>query len=211
MKRYKSVIKKLEETNYKKGVNRLDTNSDFYKMWKTLHIIGFVWFMFFQLSYIFSNTMALLFFERAGQNVDDGLYITFIAAAILVAAAFVFIKRGWFIPAFLLTATPCMVEMVALSRNEDVSLAFLNHGLLSNKYIWFHYAPAVLLIITGLVICIIGVKTYIHFANDYKIAMASLYAAYTEEHPEISDVEWQQHLEAEDKILAETEKGRKKK
>ena len=36
MKLYKSVIKKLEETNYKKGVNRLDVNSDFYKVSKVV-------------------------------------------------------------------------------------------------------------------------------------------------------------------------------
>ena len=41
--------------------------------------------------------------------------------------------------------------------------------------------------------------------------MASLYAAYSVEHPEISDIEWQKHLEEEDKALTAAEKGRKKK
>ncbi|MEE0928342.1 MAG: hypothetical protein UIG59_04040 [Acutalibacteraceae bacterium] len=211
MKLYKSVIKKLEEINYKKGVNRLDVNSDYYRVGKTLYYFAFAWFMFFQLSYIFSNTMALLFFERAGKNVDDPLYITFICAAVFVIAGLVFIKLKWHLSAFVLTAVPCAAEIIQLGKNEDVSLAFLEHGFLSNKYFWFHYAPAGLLILLALIVCGIGVKSYIHFRNDYKIAMASLYAAYSVEHPEISDIEWQKHLEEEDKALTAAEKGRKKK
>ncbi len=212
MKLYKSVLKKAEEINYKKGVNRLDINSDFYKVGKKVYAFAFIWFIFFQLSYIFSNTMALVFFsDGAGKNVDYPLYITFVAATVLVVAGYVFLKLKWHIPSFLITAASCLYEIVRLGRNEDVSLAFLNHGFLSNKYFWFHYAPAGLMTLVALVLCVVGVKSYIHLRNDYKNAMSSLYAAYTEKHPEISDIEWQKHLEEEDKALAEAEKGRKKK
>ena len=213
MKLYKSVIKKLEETNYKKGVNRLDVNSDFYKASKVVYYIAFAWFMFFQLSYIFSNSMALLFFERAGKNVDDALFITFITVAVLVFAGFFFIKLKWHVSAFIVTALPCVSVMVQLGRNEDVSLAFLEHGFLSNRYFWFHYAPAGMLIVLSALVCAIGVKSYIHFRQDYKIAMAALLDNYKESHPEVSDIEWQAYLEAEDLKLQEAAKleGKKKK
>ena len=47
MKYYKSVLKKVDLINYKKGRTRLDEESGFYKACKVLYILSFAWFMLF--------------------------------------------------------------------------------------------------------------------------------------------------------------------
>lgn len=199
MKLYKSVIKKLEETNYKKGITRLDTNSGYYKVSKVLYYIAFAWFMFFQISYLFSNTMAFFFFKQAAGNIHTELFVTSWIVFALMVAGLVFIKLKFHMAAFFCSAAGGIAQMVALNSNENISLAFLENGFLSNKFFWFHYAPAILIILFLLVACIIGVKSHIHFKNDYKKAMAAMFAKYSEENPNVSDAQWQQYLEELDK------------
>ena len=202
MKIYRAVIKKVEETNYKKGITRIDTNSSFYKTGKVLYYIAFAWFMFFQTSYLFSNTAAFLFFKKAAENIHESLYITSLIVFFMMIAGFVFIKLKQHVVAFVLNTAAAILQMSALHKNEMVSLAWLEHGFLSNKYFWFHYAPAILIILFALIIGIVGVKSYIEFKRDYKVAMNSMYTAYLEEHPNTSDIEWQEYLE---KLDAEKE------
>lgn len=207
MKFYKTVINKAEEINYKKGVNRIDTNSSFYTVSRLLYYIAFAWFVFFQGSYLFSNTMALLFYKRAGENVDIPLFVTSSVVFVLTVAALVFIKLKWHVAALVLNISAPLAQIITLGHNEDVSLAFLEGGFLNNKYFWFHYVPAVLIMLLTVIICIIGIKSYIHFKDDYKNAMAKMYIEYSSTHPGISDIEWQQYLEELDaEYIAESRK-----
>ncbi len=207
MKFYKTVINKAEEINYKKGVNRIDTNSSFYTVSRLLYYIAFAWFVFFQGSYLFSNTMALLFYKRAGENVDIPLFVTSSVVFVLTVAALVFIKLKWHVAALVLNISAPLAQIITLGHNEDVSLAFLEGGFLNNKYFWFHYVPAALIMLLTVIICIIGIKSYIHFKDDYKNAMAKMYIEYSSTHPGISDIEWQQHLEELDaEYIAESRK-----
>ena len=195
MKFYKSVVKKAEEINYKKGVTRIDTSSSFYTTSKVLYYITFAWFMFFQFAYVFANSMALLFYKKAGENVDTVLFATSLVVFVLSVAALVFIKLKWHIPALAINVAAPLAQIITLNHNEDVSIAFLEGGFLNNKYFWFHYAPAGLIILFSLIVCIIGIRSHIFFTEDYKKAMASMYVEYTEQHPNVSDAQWQSYLE----------------
>ncbi len=195
MKFYKSVVKKAKEINYKKGVTRIDTNSSFYTTSKVLYYIAFAWFMFFQFGYVFANSMALLFYKKAGENVDTPLFVTSLAVLFLSIAAFVFVKIKWHILALGINTAAPLAQIISLNHNEDVSIAFLEGGFLNNKYFWFHYAPAGLIFVFSVIICIIGIRSHLLFKDDYKKAMASMYIEYTEQHPNVSDAEWQNYLE----------------
>ena len=69
MKFYKSVLKRKDEDNYKKGIIRITTDSGIYKTTKILYYLSFAWFMLFHGLYLISNTTAFFFFERAAQNI----------------------------------------------------------------------------------------------------------------------------------------------
>lgn len=216
MKYYKSVIIKVEEYNYKKGVNRLDTESGGYKACKILYYIAFVWFAALQFMYLSSNTVALLFYKRSAQIIDMPLYITFWAATVLVVAGFVFVKMRWHIAAFAVNTVAPIAEMIMLHRNDDVSLRFLEGGILNNRYFWSHYFPGGLIILFTLIICIIGVKSHIQFKKDYSVMLQKMYNEYSQKVGTVSDVMWQEYLEQADAQLlndgsAKSAKKRKKK
>lgn len=212
MKFYKSVIEKAEQTNYKKGIVRLDTKSGYYTAGKTVYYIAFVWFMFFQFAYLFSNTMALLFYKKAAENIHMELYTAFWVSFVLMWAGFVFIKVKWHVAALVSNLAAAFSLITTLNTNEMVSLAFLEGGFLNNKYFWFHYAPSGLIAILTLVIAVIGIKTYIHFRQDYKKALASMFEDYLAcNNPNASDTEWKQYLEELDAKKKETENTAKNK
>ena len=86
---------------------------------------------------------------------------------------------------------------------EQISLAFLDKGVLSNKFFWSHHAPIILLIIFSSIVFVIGLKTKIQLRKDYNKTLSSMFTAYSETHPTVSDAEWTAHLEELDKELSE--------
>ena len=203
MKYYKSVLQKVEETNYKKGVVRISTDSSIYKTSKILYYISFAWFMLFHGLYILSNATAFFFYKAAAQNIHTELFITSIIVFVLMIAAIVFVKKNWQIPALALTVVSGVAQIIMLNSNENISLAFLDKGVLANKFFWYHHAPIILLILFVLIIFVIGLKTKINLRKDYNKALASMFTAYSETHPTVSDAEWTAHLEELDKELSE--------
>lgn len=203
MKYYKSVLNKVQETNYKKGVVRIDTDSGIYRTSKILYYIAFAWFALFHGLYILSNSTAYFFYEAAAKNIHTELFVTSIIVLVFMIAALVFIKKNWQIPAFALSLVAGVAQITVLGSNENISLAFLDKGVLGNKFFWFHHAPIILLILFSLVVFIIGIKTKIQLKKDYNRAISSMFANYSETHPAVSDTEWTAHLEELDRALEE--------
>ena len=59
MKYYKSVLDRVEEYRYKKGIVRLNTDSSVYTAGKVLYILSFSWLILFQLIYILGGLLML--------------------------------------------------------------------------------------------------------------------------------------------------------
>lgn len=209
MKEYKCVRARAEEMNYKRGVNRLDVNSGGYRAGKIVYYIAFVWLNLFQVAYLFANTAA--FGTLAASKVVIPLYITFWCATAGGVAGLILLKHRLHLASFLVSLAACVGELVMLGRNDNVSLAFLEGGFMNNKHFWFYYAPAYLLLAVLAFVCFVGVKTWIHGRNDYKEALATMYRKYQEEHSEVSDIEWQQHLRELDAKMEAPKKEKKRK
>lgn len=195
MKFYNCVIKKLEENNYKKGVTRLDTSGGYYKTSRILYFLSLVWFGIFHIAYLFANTVVRISSPRAAENIDGALYtVSWVVFALLLIGIVATIKRIHLI-AFPLNTVACILQMRYLYMNDDVNTyGFLENGILNNKYFWFHFVPAGLIILFSLILFIISLKTYIHFRKDYSATVSSMYNNYLENHRAVSGVEWQQHL-----------------
>ncbi len=203
MKYYKSVLQKVEEINYKKGIVRIDTESSIYKSSKILYYISFAWFMLFHGLYILSNATAFFFYKAAAQNIHTELFVTSIIVFVFMVAGIIFVKKNWQIPAFALTVVAGISQIVTLNSNDNISLAFLDKGVLGNKFFWFHHAPIVLLILFVLILFVIDIKTKIALRKDYTRTLASMFTNYSETHPTVSDAEWKAHLEELDCQLQE--------
>ena len=189
MKFYKSVLKKTAEDNYKKGINRLSLDSSGYKTCKILYYISFVWFMLFHGLYLLSNATAFFFYETAAKNIHTELFVTSIIVFALMIAGIV---AG-------------VAQITVLNSNDNISLAFLEHGFLSNKFFWFHHAPIIMLSLFTLIMFAIGLNVKINLKRDYNRTLASMFTAYSETHPTVSDAEWTAHLEELDRKLIEGE------
>lgn len=209
MKEFKCVRARADETNYKKGTNRLDVNSGGYKAGKIGYNIAFAWFMVFQFAYLFGTTIS--YGTRGSQNVVIPLYIGMWCTFAGVLLGFIFLKKRWHVASFSLSLVSCVAEMILFYRlTDEVPLAFLEGGFMNNRYFWFHFAPCYMLLALLAFVCFVGVKTWVHGRKDYNEAMAAMYLNYQEEHPEVSDIEWQQHLKELDEQMKNDEKEDKK-
>ncbi len=218
MKFYKCVTDAVKEDNYKKGVNRLDTESGYYKVSKRLNILSSIWLMVFQFGLIFGGTTSLLIYTKNAPNLDMPLYITTCISFVLLPVTIFFIKKKWHIHALALNLAVVFAQLTRLYRNDtETTNEFLNNGYLNNPKFWMYFVPGILICLFTLIICLIGIKTRLHFRKDYKEAVEKMFTAYTEEHPGISDVEWTEHLEeldaeieANENAKAQAEKQNKK-
>ncbi|MBO5852614.1 MAG: hypothetical protein J6Q74_02260 [Clostridia bacterium] len=206
MKFYKSVLKRKDEDNYKKGIIRITTDSGIYKTTKILYYLSFAWFMLFHGLYLISNTTAFFFFERAAQNIHMELFVTSVVIFVLMVFAAICIKKNWQIPAFAATLVGGIAQIVALQSNDNITLSFLSDGILSSKFFWYHHAPIILLIFFTLILFVIGIKIRIELMRDYTRTLTSMFTAYSEENNGASDAQWTAHLEELDHKLAQEDK-----
>lgn len=202
MKFYKSVVATVERENYKKGINRLDTGSGYYSASKKLNILSSIWLMVFQFGLIFANTTALLIYTKNAPNVDMPLYIATCIAFVMLPVSIFLIKKKRHVPALVLNLVAVFLQLTRIYYNDtETTNNFLNDGYLNNPKFWMYFVPGILVCLFTLIICLIGIKTYIHFRKDYKSALAKMFEAYKEENPGVSDIEWTEHLEELDKKL----------
>ena len=210
MKFYRSVTARVEQENYNKGVNRLDTESGYYKVSKRLNLLSTVWLMIFQFGLIFGGTTSLLIYTKNAKNLDMPLYIVTCIAFFAVAGSLYLIKRKLHAIALVLNLAAVFAQLTRIYRNDiETTNDFLNNGYLNNPKFWMYFVPGILICLFTLIICLIGIKTRLHFRKDYKAVLEKMYTTYREENPEVSDVEWTKHLEELDAELKEKEDSKK--
>jgi len=124
-------------------------------------------------------------------------------SVLLMIVGLICLKKNLQIPAFAFTLVAGIAQIITLNSNDNISLAFLDKGVLSNKFFWYHHAPIILLIVFSLIVFVIGVKSKIQLRKDYNRTLSSMFSAYSEAHPTVSDAEWTAHLEELDKELSE--------
>lgn len=215
MKYFKFVNPRIEEYKYKKGVNRLDTQSGEYKTAKVFYFVFYAWFMLFQGAYLFSSASALISYQKAAENVVIPLFvISFVVFAAYIAVA-VLLKFKKHLPVFILNTAAAITQMIALYKCTDQVPNAMLEGWFNNRYFWMHYIPAILMVLIGAFICFVGFKSYFHFRKDYAAVLAAMLEEYKREHESVSDTQWENHLkEMEENYLKavpqETKKGKKK-
>ena len=214
MKFYKSVLRRMEEDNYKKGVSHLDMKSGYYKTGRVLYLLSFIWFMVFHTLFLFAHSMFMLSHDAdVNKTIDTPLLITSWAVFAALIVGFVLGCFKWHFLAAPLNVAACVVQMVRLYKNENVAThGFLENGILNNKYFWFYYAPSILIIVFSLILLAVYLNDRINYRKDYNRTMASMFEDYKNEQPNVTGTEWQQHLEELDAAMTEqkpTKKSRK--
>ena len=206
MKRYKCVLKKVEETNYKKGIIRTDESGGGYRAARNLYVISFIWFMIFQTLYLVSNITYYFGHPGFKHIINMPLLITAGIVFFMMIGALVAIRFKAQLITFGLTLVGGVAEMTVLADVEELKFQTIERSIIATKYFWFHHAPIILMIFFSLILLGIGIVRRVNLKKDYNKAIASMFAKYSEEHPDSSDAEWRAHLEELDKeIIAEEE------
>lgn len=193
MKKYQKVVDRVEEYRYKKGIVRVDTSSGLYKTGKILYIISFAWLMAFLLLYIMGITLQM----ATGYEIETIVLISPIVIAVIAIVGLLLICFKQHLAGLIVSILYSALNIALFYRDENVLLGIIENGITS-KFIWRHFAPAILIIVFALVVCIIGIKTRCDFNKDYKKVMNSMYIKFKEENPIASDAEWQSYLEGEE-------------
>ena len=209
MKYYKSVLKKVDLINYKKGRTRLDEESGFYKACKVLYILSFAWFMLFHVIYLLSNLLVYAYHQNSIPNINVPLFITSCVVFVFMVAAFIFVKYKWQMFTFLLTLVGGVAQKVMVGRVDNLKLEIIEHSIIATKYFWRHHAPIILMIIFTACMLFVGISRRRYLKSDYENALNALYNEYSKENPEASDTEWTAHLEELDRIITEEENKEK--
>ncbi len=208
MRYYKCVLKKVEETNYKKGIVSFDETSSFYRTSKALYILSFIWFMIFHSAYLLGNLGAFLY-PRSIQNINQSLFITSWIVLAVMIAALVLTKYKWQILTFGLTTAGGIAQMVMVGKVDEFRNQTIEHSIIATKYFWFHHAPIILMIIFAAAMLYVGISRRRYLKMDYEDALRSMFAKYSEENPGASDTEWTAHLEELDREIMEKELAEK--
>ena len=137
------------------------------------------------------------------ENIHMELFVTSIVVFVAMIVANISVKKNWHIPAFVLTLISGIAQITVLNGNDNISLAFLEHGFMSNKFFWYHHAPIILLSLFTLLMAIIGVTAKVLAKKDYNRTLASMFETYSETHENVSDAEWNAYLEELDCELEE--------
>lgn len=193
MKKYQKVIDRVEEYRYKKGIVRVDTSSNIYKIGKIFYILSFAWLMAFLLLYI----MGVVLQMATGYEIEAIVLISPVVIAFLATVALVLVCLKQYLIGMITNIFCSALNIALFLGDENVVLGIIENGIAS-KFIWRHFVPSVLIILFTLVVCIIGIKTGFDFRKDYKKVMNSMYIKFKEQKPIASDAEWQSYLEGEE-------------
>ena len=210
MKYYKSVLKKVEKINYKKGITRLTEESSSYKTTRRFYTLAFIWFMIFQCLYIASNTT--VYFVYSEENVgaiNMPLYITSIVAFFAMIAARVVLRFKLQVVTFVITVAAGLAQIDKVETVELFQLETIERSVLVTKYFWFHHAPIYLMMFFSLILLVMGIKRRVEQKKDYTSALNGMFESYSLEHPEASNADWTNYLEELDNELAEAEEQSK--
>lgn len=212
MKFYKSVKRRVEQDNYRLGVTRLDMNSGYYKTGSLLYLVSFICTMVIDGIWLFANGVFLLSHEvDFAKAQGEALLIAMASVFVALLAGFIFIKLKLnFIgaPLNVAAAVTQMIVIYKLYKNGEVANAFLS-GIFNTHYFWLYFAPVILVIVFSLMLFAIYVNDRIGYVKDYNRSLASMLETYKEEHPDVTGIEWQQHLEELDAGIIESEKEKK--
>ncbi len=203
LKKNPNILSKLKLKEEKAGIRRLSVDSALGKTCKVVYIISFVYAMFnkliymlstyFNASYIIKNTgYENLTSKQLSQYADDknSILLVGIATVLLIITLIFLCKRVY---AFVLpiNAATCITLCIHFAFRMNTTLE--SNGLLSS-YTYHHLIPLSLLVISGTVYCIIGIRHKILEDRAYTSFVNKLYENHSSKIENLTEDQWEEFL-----------------
>ena len=186
-----NILKMVEKYRYRKGIVITDEKSNIFKIFKIIYFISLIWTFVFNLYFLIGNIVSLVFSEV---KIKTTPAITILISTIFLVAGFIFLLKKLYIPGGIATIFSLIMGIVqyyTLLLN-DIQL----NGGITHFFYWRHLIPTIIVLVTCLVICYIGIKTKVLLNRDYKKITEKLYVSSSDKLTDLSDEQWQDLLDS---------------
>ena len=191
MKKNPHVLKLVEDYRYRKGIVVTDEKSITYKVSKIIYFISVLWTFVFNSLFIIGSFISYNFSETDVKLIPA---ITLLIATVMLIAGFILIIKKLYIPAAILN-----VFSIVLGTVQFYTLLLSDLQLtrsITHFFYWRHFFPAIILLATVAILCVIGIKCKTLLNRDYKKVLEKLYIKNKDKFSNITDDEWQELLES---------------
>ncbi len=195
MKKYESILKRVEAMEKKQGLIYATSDGSAFKNLRLCLYLVYIYKLVMDLIYI--SGKVFMYFD-AGQEIDkivlSGISIS--AAALVIGRIFLYLKNKWF------KAVGLCLFIATLPVELYLYSTIMRDGTEIRKaFYWMHLAPAVLIFIISAVLLVIILRAVYLKNKHYKIIVSNLYEACRQkngviENPEsLDEAAWEAFLE----------------
>ena len=189
MKRNPSIVSRVEQYEYKRGINYLKTDGNLFMALKILLVIFFIWAMATNLLSVLSWGMRIG--HDSFKSVANDFY-TLLFCSILTIVGFVLAFTKIKIVGTIVSIFTSVFTVISFSHLlEDGT------GILGYKTIYFtrHFIPHAMIVIISILMIVVIVTEFIKFNASYKKIEKNLYDDFIKTNPiETSDIAWEEYL-----------------
>lgn len=194
MKKYESVLKRVDFIENKFGIYYAKTDGLLYKSLKFIFSLAFIYS--FAINVISIAGTALLISE--GDYIADTqnflIAVSIFAIFSLVGAILVWCKINIIGTALSLVSAPFLLFIFGKELVDTVGI-----GPFKTSFYWRHAAPLGILIVVALWMFIIAIRAYIKRNKRYKQILKNIYEIFKLENPDsLSHDEWEEFVEKYD-------------
>ena len=194
MKKYESVLKRVDFIENKFGIYYAKTDGLLYKSLKFIFSLAFIYS--FAINVISIAGTALLISE--GDYIADTqnflIAVSVFAIVSLVGAILVWCKINIIGTALSLVSAPFLLFIFGKELVDTVGI-----GPFKTSFYWRHAAPLGILIVVALWMFIIAIRAYIKRNKRYKQILKNIYEIFKLENPDsLSHDEWEEFVEKYD-------------
>lgn len=208
MKKYESVVKRVNELEYKNGIVYAKVSGSLYKTLSVLYAILLFWSLIMNVFYVWGIKLHLGDTEMLSDTARKLETVLVLSGVMLVA--FIIQKFGEYIFSFVGTAFSSIALIMLYAGELESSLGLWGYKKI---FYWRHFLPLVFVVIFVLWMSVIAIRAKIKFNSLYKKVLFGIYEEYKKHiaDDDFKDSEWVEFITNYDveeykKLLIEKDK-----
>lgn len=194
MKKYESVLKRVDFIDNKFGIYYAKTDGTLYKSLKVIFTLAFIYAFAINLIVIAAEGLLISEGDFTAKSQNLFIAVSIFAVISLVGAILVWCKVDIVGTAISFVSAPFLLFIYGKELVDSVGV-----GPFKSSFYWRHAIPLGIIIIFSIWMLIIAVRAYIKRNKRYKQILQNIYETYKNENPDnLSHDEWEQFIEKYD-------------
>lgn len=187
MKKYESVIKRVNDLEYKNGIRYAKVTGSLYKTLSWLYAILLVWSLLMNVFYVWGIKLHLGDTEMLSE-IAHRLQTVLVLSGVMLAA-FIMQKFGEYIISFVATAFSSVSLILLYAGELESSLGLWGYN---KAFYWRHLLPLAFVTVFTLWMSVIAIRAKVIFNKEYKKVLFGIYEEYKTHiaADDFKDTEW---------------------